>query len=242
MPMYLSAAPRPALLPRLLRIASVALVVPVLLSGIAVASEAQAKAESAPASPRPWLEAKVERAKTLALKKVKPGTPEATALEGEIRTLIDEMLDWDELTQRSMGTQWAKLDAGQQKEFSKILREMIEASYESKMRLAAKGNVKKPKEVKITWLEEEVSRGTGKVVAQVAAEKTKAILQFDLVHRDGNWKVYDVSIDDVSTVRTYRSQFRKIISDKGFDALLERMRGKIADIHKGRGDLSSAMD
>lgn len=233
---------RPTFLTRALRAASIGLVVPALLSGIALASEAQAKAEAAPGSPRPWLEDKVERAKNLSLKKVKADSPEAKKLEGDIRGLINEMLDWDELTQRSMGTQWAKLTADQQREFSKILREMIETSYESKMRLASKGNVKKPKEVKITWLEEEVGKNSGKVVAQVAAEKTKAILQFDLLYRDGAWKVYDVSIDDVSTVRTYRSQFRKIISDKGFDALVERMKSKIADIRSGRGDLSTAMD
>lgn len=242
MPMQTAPTLRTTFFTRALRVAGMSLVVPALLSGMALASETQAKAEAAPGSPRPWLEDKVERAKDLALRKVQPDTPEAKKMEGDIRGLINEMLDWDELTERSMGTQWAKLSAAQQAEFGKILREMIETSYESKMRLAAKGNVKKPKEVKITWLEEEVSKNTGKLVAQVAAEKTKAILQFDLLYRDGAWKVYDVSIDDVSTVRTYRSQFRKIVADKGFDALLERMRSKITDIRAGRGDLGTAME
>ena len=51
--------------------------------------------------------------------------------------------------------------------------------------------------------------------------------------------VYDISIDDVSTVRTYRSQFRKIISLDGFPSLLARLRSKTDEIRSGRADVSS---
>ena len=42
--------------------------------------------------------------------------------------------------------------------------------------------------------------------------------------KDGRWKVYDVVIDGVSFVSTYRSQFDRIIKASSYSALADRMR------------------
>lgn len=228
--------------PALRRALTLAVALPSLMGVMALTGDAQAKAQGAPNPPRPWLEAKVEAAKNLSIKKVKADSPEADKLQKDIRALIDDMLDWQEMTERSLGREWEKRTKAEQDEFSKILREMIEASYESKMRMASKGKVKKPGEVTITWLEEEVSQDKGKVTARVSADKTTVILEFSLIWKNGRWSVYDLAIDDVSTVRTYRSQFRKLITDKGFDALLVRMRDKAKEIREGRADIASSMN
>ncbi len=213
----------------------------IAIAALSAPTAAIAAPASQPSPPQAWVKTKVEAAKKLATKKVKAGTPEAEALKAEVRVLINEMLDWDEMTRRALGREWKKRTPTEQVEFSKILREMIEASYESKMRLAGKSKTKAPKKVKITWLEEEVRKDKGKVSASIKAGRTKAILEFSVIWKKGRWHVYDLAIDDVSTVRTYRSQFRKLIKDKGFDALLERMRAKAKEIKDGKGDLSSAM-
>ena len=44
-----------------------------------------------------------------------------------------------------------------------------------------------------------------------------------------------MTIDDVSTLRTYRSQFNKIIAEKGFPELIERMKKKVEDVKAGKG-------
>lgn len=210
---------------------------------VGLSSQANAKAAEAPPSPRPWLEAKVEQAKELATRKVEPGAKAEEKAQAEVRALINEMLDWDELTRRSLGSQWKKLDAKQQKEFSSLLREMIETSYESKLRVASRNRDKaSKKKVSITWQDEELRKSKGKVTAKVKSGKTTAFLEFSLLYKNAQWKVYDLAIDDVRTVSTYRSQFRKLISQRGFDALLEQMRTKIKDIRAGRGDLASAID
>ena len=224
-----------------LRPVSAAVALPFLLGGLVLAGPAEGKAENAPPSPRPWLEKKVEAARDLAVRKVKEGSPEAKKLEQDARALINEMLDWDEMTRRSLGSEWKKRSKAEQAEFSKLLRDMIEASYESKMRMASRGKAKKPSEVKIIWEDESIRGNKAKIAARVAAEKSKGMIEFSMLFDGKRWKVYDVAIDDVSTVRTYRSQFRKLIKEKGFAALLDRMRAKAKDIKEGRGDLASAM-
>ena len=81
---------------------------------------------------------------------------------------------------------------------------------------AARGNVKKPAKIDIKWLEESLEGSKAKVAAKVNMDKKNAVLQFSLLWNEGRWRVYDLAIDDVSTVRTYRTQFRKLISEKGW--------------------------
>ena len=50
---------------------------------------------------------------------------------------------------------------------------------------------------------------------------------YTMAQRGGAWRVVDVETDGVSTVRNYRSQFRRIIGQDGFEALLQRMRTRL---------------
>jgi len=50
-------------------------------------------------------------------------------------------------------------------------------------------------------------------------------LEYRLHKKDGRWKVYDVIIDGVSFVSTYRSQFDRIIKASSYTTLVDRLRG-----------------
>ena len=56
--------------------------------------------------------------------------------------------------------------------------------------------------------------------------RSEITLDYRLHLRDGRWRVYDLQIDGVSFVSTYRSQFDRIIQAESYSALLERMRKK----------------
>ena len=42
-------------------------------------------------------------------------------------------------------------------------------------------------------------------------------------NKDSNWKIYDISVDGVSLVSTYRSSFKTEIRKVGLDGLLESL-------------------
>lgn len=215
-----------------------ALLVVALVVTLAPSSLANARFETIE-SPTPWLKKKVEEARQLAERDAHAKASEASSLEGETEVLINEILSWDELTRRALGSEWKKRSKREQATFSRLFRKMIEASYRSKMRLAMKSEVKKPKKVKIEWLDERIKKdGRATVSAKVQADKTTTFLEFALVEKNDEWRVYDLTIDDAGTVRTYRSMFKKMIHEQGFDAILDRMRRKIDDIRAGRGDLA----
>ncbi len=209
----------------------------VLLAFSLTTSATPAAAEELP-HPKIWLQKIVDRGAELAKRKVQPDSPAEEKWQAEAKSLIDDMIDWPKMTQDSLGTQWKDRTDPERKEFSSLLREMIEASYRSKLKLAAHGNVKKPAKIDISWLKEETEGDTAKVSAKVNVDKKNAVLEFSLFWNGDRWRVYDLAIDDVSTVRTYRTQFRKLISEKGFDGLLVRMRDKTAEIRAGRAELA----
>ena len=200
---------------------------------------AASSAHAAPPSPKPWLKSVLDRGTKLAEQRVQPGTPAEEKWQGAAKALIDETLDWPGLTEAAYGKQWSKLSAADQQAFAQNLREMIEASYQSKLKLLVRGGVKKPAEVKVEWLDEKLEGDEATVNVRVKADKSVAVLQFRQRWHDGAWRVWDVSIDEVSTVRTYRTQFTKLVAKDGFPALLARMKTKVEEIRAGKSDLAA---
>jgi phospholipid transport system substrate-binding protein len=45
-----------------------------------------------------------------------------------------------------------------------------------------------------------------------------------LMHSAGGWKLYDVVVDGVSILETYRSQFSNVIRTKSFNYLIGKMK------------------
>ena len=55
-------------------------------------------------------------------------------------------------------------------------------------------------------------------------------IDFRLVHRGHEWRVYDVVIDGASIVNNYRSQFTSIIRDVVYVGLVKKMKQKAVAI------------
>jgi phospholipid transport system substrate-binding protein len=51
-------------------------------------------------------------------------------------------------------------------------------------------------------------------------------VDFRLIHRAYEWRVYDVVIDGASIVSNYRSQFTSIIRDVSYVGLVKKMKQK----------------
>ena len=51
-------------------------------------------------------------------------------------------------------------------------------------------------------------------------------VDYRVISRDGRWRVYDVSVQGVSLVSNYRSQFDKVIRSSSYPELVQRIRDK----------------
>ena len=69
--------------------------------------------------------------------------------------------------------------------------------------------------------------GYAEVPARIATVKHEFSLEFHLVQRAGEWLAYDVIVDGVSLINSYRVQFARFLRSQSYQALLERMREKV---------------
>lgn len=51
-------------------------------------------------------------------------------------------------------------------------------------------------------------------------------VSYRLIQNNGSWKVYDFSVEGISMISSYRSQFSNILEQGGMSALLQRMHSQ----------------
>ncbi len=149
--------------------------------------------------------------------------------------LISEMrgsFDYQELARRSLAGHWDGLNAKQRAEFTSILKELIEHSIISKV---------KPVQDFSAEVVQEIIKGTQATIASAISTKTSAEpvrIEFQMTtDKSRGWVVYDMIIDEVSLLTSYRQQFAKIIRAESFDALMSKMMQRL---QKTRQQVSSS--
>jgi phospholipid transport system substrate-binding protein len=136
----------------------------------------------------------------------------------EIRRIAGELFDFDEISRRALSRHWTGRTREEQVEFVRLFTDLLERTYSSRIESYA-GE-------KIVYSGEQIDGPYATVRSKVTASRRSADtpLDYRLHLREGRWKVYDVLIDHVSFVATYRSEFARILQRESYPALVERLR------------------
>ena len=57
-------------------------------------------------------------------------------------------------------------------------------------------------------------------------------VNYKLRKRNDGWFIYDVEVENVSMVSSYRDTYRSIFTKDGIDGLIAQMKDKIAEMEK----------
>ena len=150
-----------------------------------------------------------------------PALKQAARSDEKIRLLektAAERFDYTEMSRRTLGSEWAKLDDGQKKEFVDVFQKFLSATYVDRLQ----GYSGDP----IDYLSERREGDYAEVRTKVNYNKAEVPMDYRLMNKAGNWRVYDVVIDGVSVVANYRGQFTKIIRQSSYDDLLKQLKAK----------------
>src|SRR5688572_23835024 len=133
----------------------------------------------------------------------------------ELRRVAAALFDFDEIARRALSRHWAARTAEEQAEFTRLFTDLLERTY--------LGRIESYSGERIVYLGEAVDGSFATVRSKVVTRRRiETPLDYQLHRRDGRWKVYDVLIDRVSFVATYRSEFARIIQRESYAALVER--------------------
>ena len=88
----------------------------------------------------------------------------------------------------------------------------------------------------ITYPEKNTETSSGRtVVVRQEIEQTSSEpirIGYRLHNTSGEWKIFDVAVDGVSLVKTYRASFSSIIKDGGITSLIDRLQIKNKEINQ----------
>lgn len=140
-----------------------------------------------------------------------------------LRTAISAIFDFEEMTKRAMGANWKGLASADKKEITGLFQSLLENSYANK--------IESYNNEKIAYLKENVDHDYAEVKSKITTAKhDEYAVDYRLMNKGGEWRVYDVVIEGVSLVSNYRSQFNRIISEKGYKELVKKLQSKSQEI------------
>ena len=139
-----------------------------------------------------------------------------------VRQVVDERFNWEAMTQRSLSRHWRKRTEAEKKEFVALFGKLLERTYMDKV-----GNYSGEK---VIYVGETIDGRFGTVTANILTHsQTEVQVRYRLKETNGEWRVYDISIEGVSLVNNYRKQFNSIILRSSYDELVRKLRKKVAE-------------
>ena len=140
----------------------------------------------------------------------------------QVEEIVYARVDFDALSRLVLGRGWNQLSEEQRGEFQREFKQILSATYGR--------NVETYKNERVTILDDrQEARGDWTVRTKIVGHGAADIsVDYRLRQSDGTWKIIDVTIEGVSLVSNYRSQFQEIMTNGGIDRLLGLLREKNA--------------
>jgi phospholipid transport system substrate-binding protein len=136
----------------------------------------------------------------------------------DILRIASELFDFDEVARRTLSRHWTARTPEEQTEFVRLFTDLLERAYIGRIEAYAGEKIVYTGEV----LDGSYATVRSKVVTARRASDTPLDYRLHLIQ--GHWRVYDVLIDHVSFVSTYRSEFARILQREPYAELVERLR------------------
>lgn len=141
----------------------------------------------------------------------------------EVTRVLNDLLDYQELSRRALGSHWEGRTPQQREQFVSLLRQLVERNYQA--------NLERIHETEVRYTGEDAVAG-GIVVRTEARSREQRRqppieIAYSMHQSGGAWRVFDVNTDGVSLVRNYQTQFNRIITQNGWDELIQRMEQRL---------------
>src|SRR6185503_19609507 len=144
---------------------------------------------------------------------------EVSARREAIRAAAAPAFDWREMASRTLGRHWQARSEAERAEFVLVFTDLSHRAYIVQLERYAGEAIK--------FISERVEGDLSLVTTRFVSKQGHEFpVDYRLVNRDGRWRVYDVVVEGVSLVSSYRTQFDKVIRTSSYPELVKRLRDK----------------
>ncbi len=144
---------------------------------------------------------------------------------GRMYKLVSELIfphfDFAIMAKWVLGKHWSAADEDAREAFVEQFRKLLVGTYATALLNFSNQEITYPPI-------EQMGRANTALVKQQITQPGSATIPviYRLHNKSGDWKVFDVSVDGVSLVKTYRASFGSIIKNSGLGGLLDSMISK----------------
>jgi phospholipid transport system substrate-binding protein len=147
------------------------------------------------------------------------GPDKAEAKKSSIREVVDDVIDWEEMSRRSLGIHWQKRTDEEKREFVRLFSQLIEKTYRDK--------VEDYSGERVNYVGERIDGDYAEVESRIVTSKNTEIpVNYKMSRKQGKWWVYDIVIEGVSFVNNYRTQFNSILASSSYPGLVKQLKAK----------------
>ncbi len=147
----------------------------------------------------------------------------------KLRRIIEKQFHYPLMVRGSLGKKnWSKRTPEEKKQFIELFKKLLESSYASKLETYS--------DEKINYLGEEIRGKFAKVRTEIVRKDATIPVDYKFYNENGKWLVIDFSIAEVSMVRNYNAQFKKIIYKESYEALVQKLAKKVKELENDNGD------
>ena len=135
-----------------------------------------------------------------------------------LEQVVGARFDYEEMSRRSLGAPWNTLSDKDKQEFVALFKTLLTNSYADKIESYSGEGVQ--------YINERMEKDYAEVRTKVLTGKVEIPLDYRLLNKGTDWRVYDVVVDGVSLVNNYRGQFSKILRSSSYTDLVDQLRKK----------------
>jgi phospholipid transport system substrate-binding protein len=137
-----------------------------------------------------------------------------------IREAVNERFDWEEMSRRTLARHWRGRTDAEKKEFIQLFGDLLERTYLDKVE-GYSGE-------KVLYEGDAVDGDYGIVKVRIVTKQdTEIPVEYRVKKRERDWFVYDITIEGVSLINNYRTQFNSILVRSSFKDLLNKLKTKV---------------
>jgi phospholipid transport system substrate-binding protein len=142
-----------------------------------------------------------------------------TQRRAEIRAIALEAFDVTEAARRTLGPHWPKRTPAERQEFIGLFQGLLERGYLS--RIGEYGGES------VQYVGERIEGEYATVRALIVTQKgTQVPVEARVLRQGDRWRMYDVLIENVSLIASYRSQFDRVIRTSSYEELVRRLKSR----------------
>ena len=138
------------------------------------------------------------------------------AKQNQIIDIVNPMFDFNLMAKLTLGRKyWPGLTPGQKEHFTRLFIKRLRASYLDNLTLYTDEKVLYEPSVEV--------KQKIQIPTYLVSRDKKISILYKFYNSESTWKIYDLEIQGVSIIRSYRSQFYEILNSGTIDDLLTKL-------------------